>query len=580
MHSEALTVVVERPRPPTAPNGHLDLASSKQAVRTERRPGHQRRYAPKTRTGCITCKIRRVKCDEDKPFCKRCTTTGRKCDGYVSPGESTTLKSPEPLTVALANDVTCDALERRIFDFFRARTAPCVSGYFQDAVWDRIVLQLSHSEPAVRYAVNALGALHEERQLRHTADHNGTDAQLVKTGFPLSQYAKALNEMQSLLKSGGVSLDVVLICSLLCIHFEALRECFVPALMHAENAIQLLQSSTSFDARRVNPNLVRAIMRIDLQGAMYLGSRVPGLPFYTAAVDSVLPSSFHDLNHARDMVTTWSGRLFHFMRTVADDHKFREPGNIALEEYARAQELERTFIGMDKLLWDFMYKPSVKLTMREQHGLGMLRTRVKINLILSATCLFSESCIFDRYTEDFDEILTICLYILGSDNAERRLFSVSLDEGIIHPLFFVATHCRDGRIRHQALEQLDRLPKSGGIWHVETTIQTAKMCILWEESLTDKEQPLCEDIPEWQRIHSAGFDGWDDDNPKRTVKVHLRTRPNGMDGEWLDFYEEFGRAANKLPLQDLQKIWSAHETPMIKKYERPWCGVWGMEIVN
>lgn len=30
--------------------------SNKQLARIERRPGQQRRYAPKTRTGCITCK--------------------------------------------------------------------------------------------------------------------------------------------------------------------------------------------------------------------------------------------------------------------------------------------------------------------------------------------------------------------------------------------------------------------------------------------------------------------------------------------------------------------------------------------
>lgn len=36
-----------------------------------------------------------------------------------------------------------------------------------------------------------------------------------------------------------------------------------------------------------------------------------------------------------------------------------------------------------------------------------------------------------------------------------------------------------------------------------------------------------------------GFDGWDDDSPRRKVKVHLRTRPNGMDGEWSEFAEQF-----------------------------------------
>jgi hypothetical protein len=77
-------------------------------------PIRRRRANPKTRTGCITCKyvaqlgscsssqiqtaalifippqcayivhrIRRIKCDEGKPSCFRCTSTGRKCDGYL-----------------------------------------------------------------------------------------------------------------------------------------------------------------------------------------------------------------------------------------------------------------------------------------------------------------------------------------------------------------------------------------------------------------------------------------------------------------------------------------------------------------
>lgn len=37
---------------------------------------------PKVRTGCNTCKIRRVKCDEARPICKRCARADIVCDGY------------------------------------------------------------------------------------------------------------------------------------------------------------------------------------------------------------------------------------------------------------------------------------------------------------------------------------------------------------------------------------------------------------------------------------------------------------------------------------------------------------------
>ncbi|OAQ68010.1 fungal transcriptional regulatory protein [Pochonia chlamydosporia 170] len=51
-------------------------------------PGQRvKKWAPKVRTGCLTCRARRVKCDEGKPGCHRCVSTGRTCKGYqdVSP---------------------------------------------------------------------------------------------------------------------------------------------------------------------------------------------------------------------------------------------------------------------------------------------------------------------------------------------------------------------------------------------------------------------------------------------------------------------------------------------------------------
>ncbi|KUM57407.1 hypothetical protein ACN42_g9777 [Penicillium freii] len=40
-----------------------------------------RKFAPKSRLGCKTCKIRRVKCDLSRPSCLKCLSTGRTCDG-------------------------------------------------------------------------------------------------------------------------------------------------------------------------------------------------------------------------------------------------------------------------------------------------------------------------------------------------------------------------------------------------------------------------------------------------------------------------------------------------------------------
>ncbi|KAH9223321.1 hypothetical protein DL95DRAFT_128453 [Leptodontidium sp. 2 PMI_412] len=71
---------------------------SDQAVRI---PVKRRRtLGPKVRSGCVTCKIRRVKCDEGKPGCKRCFKFGKPCDGYEGNKQSkpsTLPRKPRPL---------------------------------------------------------------------------------------------------------------------------------------------------------------------------------------------------------------------------------------------------------------------------------------------------------------------------------------------------------------------------------------------------------------------------------------------------------------------------------------------------
>ncbi|KAL4805617.1 hypothetical protein BDV18DRAFT_141390 [Aspergillus unguis] len=42
-------------------------------------------YPGRPSTGCMTCRTRRIKCDEQRPHCKACLRTGRECPGYPHP---------------------------------------------------------------------------------------------------------------------------------------------------------------------------------------------------------------------------------------------------------------------------------------------------------------------------------------------------------------------------------------------------------------------------------------------------------------------------------------------------------------
>lgn len=87
-------------------------------------------------TGCLTCRIRKVKCDEAKPTCARCNSSRRQCDGYSAlPFSRADLRAAGArrsqttasfgLVSALLTDTTfANTVERRYFHFFRTYTVP------------------------------------------------------------------------------------------------------------------------------------------------------------------------------------------------------------------------------------------------------------------------------------------------------------------------------------------------------------------------------------------------------------------------------------------------------------------------
>lgn len=94
-------------------------------------------------SGCLTCRIRKVKCDEAKPACHKCRSTGRKCDGYsVLPfsraellegskrlgGGSRLVPGGNSLACLMLTDVTFqNKVEQRYFQFFRCCTVSCTN---------------------------------------------------------------------------------------------------------------------------------------------------------------------------------------------------------------------------------------------------------------------------------------------------------------------------------------------------------------------------------------------------------------------------------------------------------------------
>ncbi|KAF2718117.1 hypothetical protein K431DRAFT_287969 [Polychaeton citri CBS 116435] len=141
----------------------------------------RRASRPKVRSGCVTCKKRRVKCDEVKPACGRCLRADLTCGGYlaipprakknktnVHTSSSTSSIKPILPRPALARLVTyvpgtvcrrLDHAEGIYYDMFRNRAALDLDSNTDTGFWCRHVLQSCSQDEAVLHGTLAIGAL-------------------------------------------------------------------------------------------------------------------------------------------------------------------------------------------------------------------------------------------------------------------------------------------------------------------------------------------------------------------------------------------------------------------------------------
>lgn len=224
-------------------------------------------------------RIRRVKCDETKPSCKRCSTTGRKCDGYniditiagLTPNSST------ELIQRISVHTPGSTEEKRGFDFFLRNTAAELSGYFDSSFWGKLILAASASKPYLRHAVIALGALHEDFSRKRLVP-SSLLAQDQRTEFALSQYAKAVGALRrSLASEKEEPLTALMSCILFAV-FDSLGGWFQSAMVHLQSGFRILRDMRKLSTKShlVEENMVPFLLRLSVQSAVYVETKHTG----------------------------------------------------------------------------------------------------------------------------------------------------------------------------------------------------------------------------------------------------------------------------------------------------------------
>lgn len=121
-------------------------------------------------TSVVLIRIRRIKCDEVKPHCRRRTSAGRSCDEYATSDDSAT-PSQGDLGLSVASNPSAlrnlllnypgTPLEHRYLVFFQRQTAPILSGYFDSYFWNGL-LQVGRSELTIQHAMMNVACIYEQ----------------------------------------------------------------------------------------------------------------------------------------------------------------------------------------------------------------------------------------------------------------------------------------------------------------------------------------------------------------------------------------------------------------------------------
>ncbi|OJJ51783.1 hypothetical protein ASPZODRAFT_12590 [Penicilliopsis zonata CBS 506.65] len=515
----------------------------------------KRAFRPKTRTGCSTCKSvfrvnyyseRRVKCGEERPACLRCTSTGRKCDGYstqASPSQSSPPSQSPPSPPASFNSLlllpspstslfTSDQ-ERRSFHFFLSRTAPQLAGDFKCAFWERLLLQAAHHEPAIRHVTVALGSLHEHFERDEGAPFR-SGQMTAHSSFALRQYLRA---MRCLMPAHGASqpLDVCLVSCILFACFEAMRGYYGSAITHITSGLKILgefkantvpslSSYLAVSGASRTPYVPVDILcglftRLEAQ-AMVTVRHMNGSNFSNLwpelVIDLSRPVVFHSLAEAREMLELYTYHYRVHNTNLQNDKKGGSgsglhPPSCAVSP-ATLRDTSLALLAKWSVALDvFLRQRGESLTDRDRRGAMVLQMR-KIDCYIALDILRESDDLsdatdadqvkWDRYCPLFDQMVQIgeSIVLLSTTATTESGTSFSLDLGITGCMFNAAARCRDPAIRRRAVQVLRAAAVQEGVWNSRVVAEMAQQWIAIEEEGLVLSPHTCADVPSCARL--------------------------------------------------------------------------------
>lgn len=393
-----------------------------------------RRGSRKSTSGCKTCKIRRIKCDETHPACHRCTSTGRKCDGYAAQSMR---------QVSIYNNRT--QAQYQAFDFFIDQVLPGMTHVVDTEFWGRFLLQASHADSIVWLATTSMSEL--VRQLQP----GNADRQLA-----LQWYTRSIHELQTRIKRQMKWSVVCSITAILYICIECLLDNMDGVLSIYQQAMQHINGVRN-DA--VNTSIVPLLRHITVANGLQVSPRsISGECMSTTDAQETLYGLISESHQ--------------FVCHVESERQFRPKHWLPPTDlFNRRDYLLAKLQGWASATYRIHDKTHHTLSWSCMH-------LAHLNYVVWVSAILDTEMGFDEYHSIFEEMLQ---HAGNAINATSRP-SFSFETRVIPSLGFVATRCRHPTIRRRAIQLLHCGPQIENTRSAASTIAFSKRIIAIEES--------------------------------------------------------------------------------------------------
>ncbi|KAL4865586.1 hypothetical protein BDV12DRAFT_188069 [Aspergillus spectabilis] len=494
-------------------------------------PGRNKVKA-RVKSGCRTCKVRKVKC----------LSTGRVCDGYGVWGGGGNLywhrqSSETPRDILYYPPVACiptlvaSTDEMTSFDWFKGRTIIKLPGSYLSDFWTKNLLQASHSEQAVWHAVMALSFTHRLGFVQTSSDpatklEQSTLRHLIKAVRHLNPHFSAKDKASS---------RVVLIVCLVFVVLDLLRGHFPSAQVHLRNGLSILAETQSIPHEgKCNPRNYLQRLREPIDDSIgeaffRLHTQVQLLQHLHRPRPCILPSALQlpptfegPLSPQFPSYTAVWRSLDHLMNEVFRLSALARENPTKSSTYRLTTLKEHIKKGLDT--WQKTYtlslptlQLSISSTVAEAKAKvhGLVYSYHTMLTIMTETALHQETeTIFDKNNSNFGQILKYLSRVWtptsqdpdyptdspfrrvrpkrsgeGSKTRKPKTYWIGtcdmahtiIDIGWMIPLFYTAIKCRHRRMRRAAVRLLESTNHREGIWDAKVTACVARRVMEFEE---------------------------------------------------------------------------------------------------